>query len=149
MFVSKETRLVFSENISFTKIFACTIKAMRDTHNNGDDEVLVTDVVLTETIWVLKGKRYALNKEKIIDVLHALFAESNIKFEDDQAVWCALKDFANATPIKIKGKTKQADFPDALIVNKAKRYAQLKNKEISHIYTFDKAALEIEGTEAP
>jgi predicted nucleic-acid-binding protein len=115
----------------------------------GTDEVLITDVVLTETIWTLKGKRYGLSKEQIIDVIHALFAESNIKFEDSYAVWGALKDFMNAKPIKAGGKTKQADFPDALIVNKAKRYGQLNKTEISAIYTFDKAALEIDGTEEP
>lgn len=115
----------------------------------GIEEVLITDVVLTETIWTLKGKRYGLSKEQIVDVIHALFAESNIKFEDGFAVWGALKDFMNAKPIKAGGKTKQADFPDALIVNKAKRYGQLNKIEISAIYTFDKAALEIDGTKEP
>ena len=57
------------------------------------EKVLITDVVLIETIWTLKGKRYSLNKEKIIQVIHALFAEPNIVFEDNQAVWGALKDF--------------------------------------------------------
>ena len=64
------------------------------------ETVLITDVVLIETIWTLKGKRYNLNKEKIIQVIHALFAEPNIVFEDNQAVWAALKDFTNAKPIK-------------------------------------------------
>lgn len=115
----------------------------------GTEEVLITDVVLTETIWTLKGKRYSLSKEQIVDVIHALFAESNIKFEDGYAVWGALKDFMNAKPIKAGGKSKQADFPGALIVNKAKRYGQLNKIEISAIYTFDKAALEIDGTKEP
>ena len=115
----------------------------------GTQTVLVTDVVLTETIWTLKGKRYNLSKEHIIDVIHALFAEPSLTFEDSQAVWCALKDFTNAKPIKSGGKTKQADFPDALIVNKAKRYGQLNKDEVSTIYTFDKAALEIDGTASP
>jgi predicted nucleic-acid-binding protein len=115
----------------------------------GTEEVLITDVVLTETIWTLKGKRYGLSKEQIVDVIHALFAESNIKFEDGYAVWGALKDFMNAKPIKAGGKTRQADFLDALIVNKAKRYGQLNKTEISTIYTFDKAVLEIDGTTEP
>ena len=116
---------------------------------NGNQKVLITDVVITETIWVLTGKRYQLPKDKIVDVIHALFAEKNIQFEDPQAVWCALKDYVNAPPIKVKGKTKQADFPDALIINKAKRYGQLNNIQLDTIYTFDKAALEIEGTKEP
>jgi hypothetical protein len=35
------------------------------------------------------------------------------------------KCFMYAKPIRSGGKTKQADFSDALIVNKAKRYEQL------------------------
>lgn len=116
---------------------------------NGSQKVLITDVVITETIWVLTGKRYQLSKDKIVDVIHALFAEQNIQFEDPQAVWCALKDYVNAPPIKVKGKTKPADFPDALIINKAKRYGQINNIKVHPIYTFDKAAQEIEGTEEP
>ena len=88
-------------------------------------------------------------KEKVIDVIHALFAEPNIQFEDGQAVWCALQDYVNAAPIKVKGKTKQADFPDALIVNKAKRYGQLNDVDVNPIYTFDKAVLEINSTKEP
>ena len=38
----------------------------------GTDEVLITDVVMTETISKLKGKRYVLSKEQVIDVIHAL-----------------------------------------------------------------------------
>jgi len=116
---------------------------------NGSQKVLITDVVITETIWVLTGKRYQLPKDKIIDVIHALFAEKNIQFEDPQAVWCALKDYVNAPSIKVKGKTKQADFSDALIVNKAKRYGQVNNIKVHPIYTFDKAAQAIEGTAKP
>jgi predicted nucleic-acid-binding protein len=112
----------------------------------GTETVLITDVVLTEIIWTLKGKRYNLSKEHIIDVVHALFAEPNLTFEDGQAVWGALKDYTNAKLIKSGGKTKQADFPDALIVNKAKRLGQLNKDEVLTVYTFDKAALEIDGT---
>ncbi len=115
----------------------------------GTESVLITDVVLMETIWTLKGKRYNLSKEQIIDVIYALFAEPNLTFEDGPAVWGALKDFSNAKPIKSSGKTKQADFPDALIVNKAKRHGQLTKNEVSTVYTFDKAALEIGGTKQP
>ncbi len=116
---------------------------------SGDNKVLITDVVLAETIWVLKGKRYSLSKEMLTDVIHALFAEPNIVFEDSQSVWCALKDYVKAEPIKVKGKIKQADFPDALIVNKAKRYGKKNEVEVSPIYTFDKAALMIDGTLEP
>ena len=116
---------------------------------SGTDRVLVTDVVLVETIWTLKGKRYQLTKEQLLDVIYALFSERNIIFEDGLAVWAALKDFANAMPIKSGGKINQADFPDALIVNKSKRYGKANKVDVSTIYTFDKAALVIDGTKEP
>ncbi len=47
------------------------------------------------------------------------------------------------------GNTKQADFPDALIVNKTRRYGELHQTVVDPVYTFDKAALEIKGTKEP
>lgn len=44
----------------------------------GSEKVLITDVVLIETVWTLKGRRYNLNKDKVIQVIHALFAEPNL-----------------------------------------------------------------------
>jgi predicted nucleic-acid-binding protein len=115
----------------------------------GNTKILVTDIVLVEALWTLKGRKYQLEKEIIVNLLHSLFAEPLIVFEDEQVVWCALKDFANAKPVKVSGKQKYADFSDALIVNKAKKYGQSKGVHISQIYTFDKAALEIDGTKEP
>jgi predicted nucleic acid-binding protein len=48
----------------------------------GSVDVLVTDIVLSEDIWVLTGKRYNLSRNGVVDVIHALFAERNLKFED-------------------------------------------------------------------
>ena len=76
-------------------------------------------------------------------------AEPNLVFEDSLAVWAALKDFTNAKPIKAGGKTKQADFPDALVINKAKRHAQRNKLNLTSVFTFDKAAQEIEGMIEP
>ena len=115
----------------------------------GSEKVLITDVVLIETVWTLKGRRYNLNKDKVIQVIHALFAEPNLVFEDSLAVWAALKDFTNAKPIKAGGKTKQADFPDALVINKAKRHAQRNKLNLTSVFTFDKATQEIEGMIEP
>jgi len=95
----------------------------------GASPVLITDVVLSEAIWTLKGKKYKLDKEAVIRVVNALFEEPNICFEDGQSVWKALGDFRRADPVKVRGKKKQADFSDALIVNKAK-FQSLKTQEI-------------------
>jgi predicted nucleic-acid-binding protein len=115
----------------------------------GSENVLITDIVLTETIWTLKGRKYKLDKESIIKVINTLFAEPNIIFEDGQTVWRALSDYTNAKSIKVGNKRKEADFPDALIVNKAQYVANKLNDELDGVYTFDVASQEIPGTRAP
>lgn len=115
----------------------------------GNEDVLITDVVLTEAIWTLKGKRYSLDKLAIIRVINLLFEEPSVKFEDGQSVWRALGDYRSAKPVKSGGKTKEADFPDALIVNKARFTAAITNAEFEGVYTFDVAAQEINGTKKP
>jgi len=117
---------------------------------DGKTKILLTDVVLVETIWTLRGKRYQLDRELLTEVLYSLIEEPGVVFEDGQAVWCAIEDYANAQAVKAGGKTKRADFADALIVNKSQRYG-VKNKRPapSPLYTFDKGALEIEGTKEP
>lgn len=111
--------------------------------------VLVTDVVLVETIWVLTGKRYKLDREAVAGVISALFEEPNIVFEDGQTVWRALNDYKKARPVKVGAKKKSADFPDALIVNKAMRQARECHQALEGVYTFDIAAREIPGTLSP
>lgn len=112
---------------------------------NGDETVLVTDVVLVETVWTLKGKRYGLNKEAIINVIQALFAEATISFESPQTVWRALNDYRNARGIKSGGKTKEADFPDALFVNKARYLCGETRQVFKGAYSFDVAAQQLPG----
>ncbi|GAB3025247.1 PIN domain-containing protein [Bowmanella dokdonensis] len=106
----------------------------------GSEKVLITDVVLVETIWTLRGKRYRLDKAKLVAVLHGLIEEPNVVFEDGHCVWCALVDYTNA---------RTADFADALIVNKSQRYVSKGKQTVSLVYTFDKGALEIDGTKKP
>jgi predicted nucleic-acid-binding protein len=109
-----------------------------------NDVVLVTDLVLAETLWTLKGKKYQLDKTDLIGVVRALFEESNIRFEDGQVVWMALNDYRKAKPVR--GKV--ADFADALIINKAKFIANSLNISYSGSYTFDKAAQVLPGAKA-
>jgi len=116
---------------------------------NSSTPVLITDVVLVETLWTLKGKKYKLDKTAMIDVINSLFEESNICFEDGQTVWRALHDYREAKPVKAGNKKKEADFADALIVNKAKFYAMEKGEALNGVYTFDLAAQIIPGTAGP
>jgi len=108
-------------------------------------KVLITDAVLVETIWTLRGKKYQLGKSELIDVVQALFQEPNIIFENGQVVWLALNDYRNAKPVK----GKEADFSDALIVNKARYIADKQGYSFGGVYTFDRAAQKIPGAKAP
>jgi predicted nucleic-acid-binding protein len=126
-----------------------TQAAKADKLINGTTSVLITDVVLVETLWTLKGKKYKLDKTAMIDVLNSLFEEPNICFEDRRTVWQALNDYRQAKPVKAGSKKKEADFPDALIVNKAKFYAMEKGEALNGVYTFDLAAQIIPGTAGP
>jgi len=112
---------------------------------NGKESVLITDVVLVETIWTLKGKKYQLGKTDLVAVIQALFKEQNIRFESGQVVWMALNDYRKSKPIG----SKSADFPDALIVNKAKFTASNHSVEFGGLYTFDTAAQKLPGTKTP
>ncbi|MDT8442275.1 MAG: type II toxin-antitoxin system VapC family toxin [Desulfuromonadales bacterium] len=111
----------------------------------GQQKVLVTDVVLVETIWTLRGEKYQLNKDELVAVLQALFQEPNIRFEDGQAVWVSLTDYRNAKPVK----GKEADFADALIINKSKQVASKEKKLFEGSYTFDLAAQRLPGAKVP
>lgn len=113
------------------------------------EKVLITDVVLAETVWTLKGKKYNANREDIIAVINSLFAEPYVEFENPQVVWAALNDYRKAKPVKVSGKNNIADFPDALIINKARHTASQAGDVLQAVYTFDRAALELNGAKAP
>ena len=112
---------------------------------SGQQKVLVTDVALVETIWTLRGRKYQLKKPELVTVLQSLFQEPNIKFEDGQAVWLALADYRNAKPVK----GKEADFADALMINKSKLIASRENEPFHGSFTFDVAAQILPGAKAP
>lgn len=111
----------------------------------GTEPVLLTDVVLVEALWTLRGRKYQLDKAGLMAVVQALFQEPGIRFEDGQAVWTALNDYRKAKTIR----GKSADFADALIINKARSAAQLQNIPFNGSYTFDKAAQRLPGAKAP
>lgn len=105
--------------------------------------ILVTDVVLAETLWTLKGKKYQLKKAELVAVVETLFQEKNIQFEDDQVVWQALSDYRQSKGVK----GKEADFADTLIINKARFMAKLKRQKLSGVYTFDLVAQSLPGAQ--
>jgi predicted nucleic-acid-binding protein len=111
-----------------------------------NEQVLITDVVLVETIWTLKGKKYKAGKDDIVTLVSNLLSEPNIEFESAQTVWRALNDFRKAKSVKVSGKNKEADFSDALIVHKAQFTADLQNTKLQTVYTFDVAAQALPGS---
>lgn len=113
------------------------------------EPVLVTDVVLVETVWTLKGRKYRLGKDGIVHLLNALFEERAVRFEDGQTVWRALQDYKKCRPVSTAGKRREADFPDALVVNTAKQYARDNNEPFQGLFTFDVAARALPGTKKP
>lgn len=113
------------------------------------ESVLVTAVVLAETIWTLTGKRYGAGKDELAAVVTGLREERNVVFESRQAVWSALDDYLAASPVRTASGMRTADLADALVVNKAKITAELRNEPYRGTNTYDQAALALEGTKAP
>ncbi len=103
------------------------------------ETVLITDVVLAETVWTLSGRKYRLAKVELVAVLERLFSEPNVRFEDDQAVWRALQAYRSTAPADEAGSAKGAGFADALIVFKALRAASDSDETLNGVYTFDAA----------
>jgi predicted nucleic-acid-binding protein len=112
------------------------------------DAVLITDVVLAETIWTLSGKRYGARKNELVSMLERMLEEAAIQFEDRHVVWSALNDYVNADPIGTVA-LRSVGFTDALIVNKARAIAAANGQSYKGTYTYDRAALMLEGTKEP
>ena len=113
------------------------------------ENVLIPDVVLAETIWTLKGKRYRASKDDLVAMVMGLLEEPNIVFESRQAVWSAVNDYIEAPPVRTPDGARTADLAGALVVNKAKITAQRRGEHYGGTYTYDKAALALEGTKVP
>ena len=113
------------------------------------EKILIPDVVLAETIWILKGDRYSVPRDAISAIVMGLLEEPNVVFENEQAVWSALNEFINAKPIKTKNGMKILDFSDALIINKAKYLIRQWGDVYGGTYTFDQAAQVIDGGNTP
>lgn len=115
----------------------------------GNESVLITDIALVETAWTLSGRKYGLDREAIAAAILALFEEPTIEFESADTVWRALHSYQQCGPVKTRGKKKEADFADALLICKAQHTAACRNQTLHAVYTFDKAAQQIPGARAP
>lgn len=115
------------------------------------ERVLVTDIVLVESIWTLSGKKYRASRDDIIKLISDLLGEPNIVFENAQAIWVALNDFrAEYSQTTDDGrKLKLPDFPDVLIINKARQTAKQWGESLEAVYSFDTGALKVAGVQVP
>jgi len=111
----------------------------------GNQTVLISNVVLVETLWTLCGNKYQISHEEVVATVQSLFAEPNIVFENAQTVWRALGDYIETNEL---GKRK-IDFPDALILNIGRKASQLSGVTFDGLYTFDRAAQRLPDTYAP
>ena len=97
--------------------------------------MLITDVVLAETVWTRTGRRYHATRVDLIDLVNNLLQDANLYFEDDEVVWSALH----------APRSTEADFVDALIVCKAEKQAA-EGGVLCTVYTFDDVATQLPGT---
>ncbi|MYC59041.1 MAG: type II toxin-antitoxin system VapC family toxin [Gammaproteobacteria bacterium] len=104
----------------------------------GGMPVLITDVVLAETLWTLSGRRYNASKPDLVTVVDKLLQDSNIRFEDEGVIWNALQSYRET----------DADFADALIVCKALKTAAAFDEPCT-VFTFDARALQLPNTAEP
>ncbi|MDE2690968.1 MAG: type II toxin-antitoxin system VapC family toxin [Acidobacteriota bacterium] len=113
------------------------------------ETILVTDVVLAETVWTLSGRKYRLPKAQLVAVLERLFSEPSIRFEDDQVVWRALHAYRSDGATEATASPKRVGFADALIVFKALRTAASDGELLDGVYTFDAAMQRLPHAAAP
>ena len=111
----------------------------------GEEDVLITNVVLSETLWTLCGKKYNATQSDVAATVRALFEEPRIVFESAKTVWRTLGDFVKTN----ESHRAAVDFPDALILNCAKQTANQNSVDFNGFYTFDKAAQRLPGARAP
>ncbi|MCY0389267.1 type II toxin-antitoxin system VapC family toxin [Robbsia sp. Bb-Pol-6] len=115
---------------------------------DGTAPILVTDIVLVEAIWTLKGKRYRASKDDIVVLVTKLLEEPNVVFESERAIWSALNEFIEAPLVKCPDGMRHADFSDALIVAKAMDAMDRWAVPYDATYTFDVAAQSLHGTKS-
>lgn len=111
--------------------------------------VLVTDVVLAETMRTLAGRRYRLTQAKLAATLERLLSDPYIRFEDNRAVWRAFQAFRSAASADETGSARSVGFADALIVYKAMQAASDAGEELTRVYTYDAAMQHLPYTAPP
>ena len=69
------------------------------------EQCFITNIVLCEIVWVLRGQPYNFNKQEILEAVEVMFHSPTFEFENRSAVYQALQ----------RTKKGRADFSDYLI----------------------------------
>lgn len=69
------------------------------------EQCLITNIVLCETVWVLRGEPYNFSTDEILEIIELMIQTSKFEFEDRSLVYQALQ----------RTKQGRADFSDYLI----------------------------------
>lgn len=90
-------------------------------------QIYITDIVLVETVWVLKSC-YHFSKNKIVNIIEVLLENEAIVFENTALIYQALTIFTE----------NNIDFSDCIILTKT-------NHKKTTLLTFDKKLSKIPG----
>ena len=93
----------------------------------------LSNIVLCEFVWVLRGKPYQFTRQQISEVLETILATPVMEFENRSAVYQALQ----------RMKLGQADFSDYLIG------AIAHQAQCSTTYSFDRKLIGEKGFQYP
>ena len=93
----------------------------------------LSNIVLCEFVWVLRGKPYQFTRPEIAQAIDAMFASSAFEFENRSSVYQALQ----------RMKAGKADFSDYLIG------AIAHQSQCSTTYSFDRKLIGEKGFQYP
>ncbi len=111
-------RLFTTENPEQT---AAAIKLM---DGCGPSSIRVANIVMAELVWTLLGRKYRLEKNRVVEIVEELLRREELVFENRSAVMMALRWFDGG----------KADFGDYLIA------ALNEEASASPTFTFDRMA---------
>ncbi len=97
-------------------------------HCSRDDPGFVNRIVLCELVWVLESA-YGYSKDTVAGVLDKILRTSQLKIEDPQSAWTALRQYRKGA----------ADFADCLLG------VTNRSAGCDSTATFDRAASRLEG----
>ena len=107
----------------------------------------LSNIVLCELVWVLRGKPYQFTRPQISEVLETMLATPVMEFENRSAVYQALQRAKSVGMMKssdeLRMKVGKADFSDYLIG------AIAHQAQCSTTYSFDRKLIGEKGFQYP